>query len=134
MGLFNLSNLRKFALEFFGTFRNILGALTLLSVSLTQTAQADDLAKFESLVVQHVIEVYSEGWDNGQFLMPESDVWDLQLASNDPKYCLATITGLASAPSPRGTALHKFWVCITEPISGQFEAEIIDDIILAEAD
>ena len=98
------------------------------------TFAAEDISKYESLVVNHVIEVYSEGWDDDQFLMAESDVWGLEFADNDAKYCLATISGYASRPSYRGSALYKFWVCVSMPIAGQLEAEIIDDMLLGEAD
>jgi hypothetical protein len=105
-----------------------------LAMCLSQVALANDLIKYETVVVDHVIEVYSEGWDDDQFVMAESDIWGLEFADNEAKYCLATISGFASRPSYRGSALYKFWVCVTEPIPGVYEAEILDDMLLGEAD
>lgn len=100
----------------------------------TQSVQAYDISLFNDLVVDHIIEEYSKGWDDDQFLMSKSDVWGLELAPNDPKYCVVTVTGFAEKPTYRGSAIYKFWVCVTEPKPNQYEVEIFDQEMISEAD
>lgn len=94
--------------------------------------QADDISKYESVVRNSVIWAYSQIWEDEVYSMSNEDVWGLEFSNNDPSKCLVTITGYANKPSEEGSALYRFWACVNEVKPGDYEVDIIDDVMIAD--
>lgn len=109
--------------------RSFLGLCSLAVALMTGSAWASGI-QFEhrQLVVNEVVRAYS----TARYAISGRDIWALAYDRNQDPACVALVTGLAKRPGRFGSSTYQFWVCISKTVSGRLEAEMTDEVQVAD--